>query len=296
MEWATDIGKSCVLAPPTCQRTFTLAGKPIKTVESTKYPGVIVDFNGVIHADTKSRVKAANATAQTLAETGVLREVYLPRRIHLYKTFIRPKFKFGIHLAPWNPTYLTESNKLEREFLKHPTFNATDRTCARYQGAIGIDNMETRRNKLGRALVARLQGHIANGIYKTPEELCLAQLELQEALALFSEVQLTEPDKNQRQTYKRIESKIPERRGCPENSSVPIMKLPGPFIRMATLWYFSLFPCFSTKNRIPQYSQRNRTVKNIMRKESWTAEERQHIIDEFTVYAKHTDYNYDYLA
>lgn len=293
MKWNTDPGKSCILAPPECFRTFTLAGQPIEKVDETNYLGVIVDFTGVLHANTSSRSRAAFATMRLIANAGVLSNVYLPRRIYIYNTFLRPKFDFGIHLAPWRDEYSDDALAVERAILKHPSHTLNLRTWARYHNIIGMDNIKTRRNKLGADLISRLQRHIDDKVYQTPAEKWLAHLELESAKDLFTEEQVNDPKKEQREYAEIIEHKVRERRGCPSDNS-PIMELPGPFIRMATLWYFSKFPMYERRLQIPNYNQRKMRIRPIMRKASWTNEEKRTVIEEFSVYAQYTNYHYDY--
>jgi len=294
MEWATETGKSCVLAPPHCTKDFHLAGRIIEKVASTKYLGVVVNFEGVLHADTETRIDNASDTISLMGSAGLLRGSFMARRIHIYKTFIRPKYEFGIHLTEWQDKYRKALVELDMKILYHPVYTTAERTWNRYYNILGIDDLRTRRNKLGKALIDRLRGHIANGVYSTPEERWIADLELDAAESLYTDEELAQPDKKQKELTTKIEKKIPDRRCCYEGNEFPVTSLPGPFVRMAVLWYFGRFPYHQKKGNIPRYEERKGAVKGIMRQPKWTSAQRQLVIDEFKVYAQHTGYVYDY--
>jgi len=242
-----------------------------------------------VHANTKDRITDATEQAKLINYVGVARDSHIKRRINIFQTFLRPKFDFGLHLAPWQPSYADDAVEVEKMILKHPTAGSK-MSWTRYRNIIGIDDLYTRRNKLGAALAARLQGHIADNAYNTPTEKWLAKLELSALMDLFTQDQLDMPDAKQKEEIYERERLVRERRCCMRDNEQPILQLPEAYARAATLWYFSRFPIHNLKHKIPSYETRKRRVQQIMRLGKWTQSERRHIISEFYIYAKYTNY------
>jgi len=300
MHWATRKGKSCVVIPRDSVTTFTLAGNAIERENSTRYLGIIINYRGIKSADTPERIRKATAKYHTIRNLGITDRMHVRRRIHIFNSFIRPVFDFGIHLAPWREDYDSQSRRIENMAFKHPHNKAGKKAWVRYRNILGYPGLATRRNILASKLYARLKANLEEGIYRSAEEHTLAQWEIEALLSMYALEDLTEPGLKEQTEQEALETKRasnPKTRNprvcAASNNQRPYLTLPTNLARFATRWYFGQFPHPAKKDQLDDdpslnYRAIETELQYLLSRPQWSAWQKKRSAELLIIIAKAT--------